>query len=133
MTNGNFLNGLSEKMQDEERREQLPASVYYVKSPEDDTVLVGMDVEISRRGGDTTVSWFDTVKERRMGAELVSEDMDNFTFKRLEQEGGGTYSFVPMSLDVYDNSVKSYLQNGKDFDNQEDLTAAFLETKKDVQ
>ena len=46
------------KQQEEERRERLPAEVYYVQSPTDGTVLVGMDVELVEDKFGKSVRWF---------------------------------------------------------------------------
>lgn len=124
MTNQGF-----ETMQPTEQepmREKLPAPVYYVTSDSDDSVLVGMDVQ--RTG--PWMSWFDTVKERRMMAEaILDKNPEHYVFKRTAQEGGHTYSFVPMSLDIYNASVKSRIFNGREFADEQSMVKAFLEAK----
>ena len=115
--------------------EKLPAPVYYVESPNDDTVLVALDVTIKHRVFDNKdnilVSWFDTAYDRNMEASEIIKQGDNFAFKRSEQEGGGVYSFTPMNLELYYNKVKSHLIAGSDFTNQEDMINAFQRTTKE--
>lgn len=112
--------------------EKLPKPVYYVESPNDDTVLVGMDVTIFHdKIGDkvaTSVSWYDTSHERIMAAAEIERKNDDFTFQRAECEGGGSYYFTPMNLEIYNSKVKHRLAAGGDFANEEDLIKAFLET-----
>ena len=48
--------------------------------------------------------------------------------KLADEEGGGTYIFEPMRLDLYEKCVKDRLANGKDFDNLDSLINAFLNT-----
>lgn len=112
--------------------EKLPEPVYYVESPDDETVLVGIDVTIEpEKINDknvAVVSWYDTVHQRRMAASETSKKDGYFAFRRIEQEGGGEYFFAPMDLELYNDKVKNRLTNGKDFDNKEDLIKAFLKT-----
>lgn len=109
--------------------ERLSEPVYYVESAEDDTVLVGIDVRI--RSG--IVEWFDTIKDRSM---LVNTILDrsnqHFVFKRSNNEGGGIYTFTPMTLERYEGSVKQKLIDGQTFSDYDDMIKAFLETKNDA-
>ena len=50
--------------------------------------------------------------------------------KLADEEGGDTYIFEPMRLDLYEKCVKDRLANGKDFDNLDSLINAFLNTTK---
>lgn len=115
--------------------EKLPKPVYYVESPDDGTVLVGMDVTIehNRIGSQEAhrISWYDTVRERSMTASEIIRKDDDFAFQRADQEGGGSYHFTPMDLEVYNDKVKQRLIAGRDFTNNDDLTKAFLETMED--
>lgn len=111
-------------MNERVNRYKLPEPVYYVQSETDDTVLVGMDVEQTG----TWMSWFDTTKERRMKVESVMDSSpQHFVFKRSTKEGGHTYRFVPMSLDIY-KAQRAKLLNSKDFDDEASMIKAFLET-----
>ena len=120
---------MNSKIESQPSYERLPEPVYYVESPDDSTVLVGMDVTIkTERNGEKTVSWHDTIRERSMCAEEIQKNDKYFAFKRSEREGGGTYFFEPMDLDTYQNKVKEHLAHGENFDNKEDLIKAFRET-----
>ena len=116
-------------------KEKLPKPVYYIESPDDNTVLVGIDTIIEHdKIGDqefSKISWYDTKYERIMTASETMQKGDYFAFKRIDQEGGGTYYFAPMNLDIYNNKVRDYLINGRDFTNDDDLIKAFLETLED--
>ena len=115
--------------------EKLPKPVYYIESPNDDTVLVGINVTIDHdRMGEqeiSKISWYDTSHERIMIASETRRKDDYFAFKRIDQEGGGFYYFKPMELDIYNSKVKQRLAAGSDFTNNEDLIKAFLATTKD--
>lgn len=107
--------------------ERLPQPVYYVEST-DPTVLVAMDVWVAGN----TFSWFDTVKERVMQGKIIEKTPEKFAFVRHPQEGGATYTFTPLTLDIYDRAVKSRLAGGKDFDNQQSMVEAFLRSFKNA-
>lgn len=115
--------------------EKLPKPVYYIESPNDDTVLVGINVTIDHdRIGEqeiSKISWYDTSHERIMTASETRRKYDYFAFKRIDQEGGGFYYFTPMNLEIYNNKVKQHLAAGSDFTNNEDLIRAFLATIED--
>ncbi len=115
--------------------EKLPKPVYYIESPNDDTVLVGMDVTIDydkfNNQDVSKITWYDTIYERIMLASETRQKGDYFAFKRIDEEGGGYYYFTPMNLDIYNDKVKKHLLAGSDFTNNEDLIKAFLATKED--
>ncbi len=115
---------------------KLSKPVYYVKSPDDDTVLVGMDVTIVhyRKGEESvyTVNWWDsTPHERRMGASQIKIEGEFFAFKRIDKEGGQTYYFRPMTLEIYNAKVKDRLTGKIDFENETDMINAFLVALRD--
>ena len=111
-----------------ETTKQLPASVYYVESNEDGTVLVGMKVTIRRISNNYfVVSWWDPTHERCMSASEINYEGDNFSFKRISEEGGQTYYFSPMTLEIYNTRVKDRLLGKREFDNEEEMIKAFLE------
>ncbi|MDO5480981.1 MAG: hypothetical protein Q4F60_01375 [Candidatus Saccharibacteria bacterium] len=115
--------------------EKIPKPVYYIESPDDDTVLIGINVAINHnKAGENDiyiVRWYDTVRERIMIASEIRKNDDYFAFKRLEQEGGGFYYFMPMNLEIYNNKVKQRLAIQKDFTNENDLINAFLSSIED--
>jgi hypothetical protein len=63
-------------------------------------------------------------------AENTEMNGDNFSFTRVEAEGGGKYSFTPMSLEIYNERVKDKLRDGAEFDNLDVLNAVFLSTRE---
>ena len=81
-----------------------------------------MDVRVN---GDW-ISWFDTVKERLMRGEILENTPERFSFKRTEGDSNQTYSFVPMTLDIYHSAVKSRLSSGQDFSDDQSMIDAFL-------
>ena len=111
-----------------ETTKKLPASVYYVESNEDGTVLVGMKVTIRRISNNHfVVSWWDPTHERCMSAGEINYEGDKFSFKRISEEGGQTYYFSPMTLEIYNTRVKNRLLGKREFDNEEEMIKAFLE------
>jgi len=125
-----FPNSNEQEGESMAERERLSGDVYYVHSDQDDTVLIGMDIELIHDDSGTLVHWLDTVKERRMMAEKTEMRDDGLSFTRVESEGGGTYNFIPMSLDAYNNHVKDRLKDGGSFDNVGALNTAFLSAKE---
>ena len=120
----------TEGMEQDESHERLPEPVYYIESPDDESVLVGIDVSIYRNKSttDAIISWYDTAHERTMTAAEIQTNDKCFAFRRKEEEGGGTYYFEPMNLDLYNEHVKGKLIDGKDFKDHNDLIDAFLST-----
>ena len=106
-------------------RMALPEPVYYVFSPQDGTVLVGIDVVVHMGNNRYVVSWWDPSHERSMTASKITCDSDYFAFKRVDSEGGQIYFFIPMDLDIYNNRVKRFLISGRAFDNIEEMIKAF--------
>lgn len=120
----------TEDMEQDESHERLPEPVYYIESPDDESVLVGINVSIYRNKNttDATITWYDTAYERIMTAAEIQTNDKCFAFRRREDEGGGTYYFEPMNLNLYNEHVKEKLIDGKDFKDHNDLIDAFLNT-----
>lgn len=110
-----------------EKREAMPVPVYYVESPTDKTVLVGIDVEVVERGGEKYVTWHDTAHERMMKAVEIQQKDDYFAFRR---DNGNEYYFEPMTCNIYNEKVKDKL-NGGDFENDAALIEAFRRSIED--
>ena len=122
---------ITQKTENAEAREVLPAPVYYVESSDDNSVLIGMDVAIEKNpDGTSLVTWHDTTRERAMMADEVKNEDDFFAFKRTDEEGGQFYKFSPMTLELYNEKVKAELIAGQDFDNPDEMTTAFLKTMR---
>ena len=110
--------------------EKLPKPVYFIESPEDKSVLVGIDVTLEKTPSNKViVSWFDTVRERSMLAAETRSNGDLFAFRRADSDKDEHYLFSPMDINTYNNYVKSKLQDGRDFESIDDLNEAFLQTK----
>lgn len=108
-------------------QERLPHPVYFVESPQDDSVLVALDVQ---RLGDT-ISWQDTTKERRFNiGEVISQDPNDYRFKTSAEFGDAAdYRLTEMTLDTYRLAVKPRLINGRNFNTKEEMIAAFKEAQ----
>ncbi len=123
------------KAEQETHYEKLPQPVYYIESSDDDTVLVGIDVEIKQMGDAApVVTWYDTSHERSMSAlEMVKKD-DYFAFrsadKKMANGEPAEYYFAPMDLNTYREKVKDKLIEGRDFESEEEMINAFLEAAK---
>lgn len=76
------------------------------------------------------IHWYDTGHFRNMFSMNVKIDENGMTFERTERKAHGTYTFTPMTLDIYNEKVKHRLAAGRDFDNLDDLNKAFLETQE---
>ena len=108
---------------------QFSQPVYFIESPQDQTVLLALDITIK----DGYIYWFDTIKERIMEIDNVIETSPNkFVFQRAGEEGGGVYTFSPLTLEIYNNRVKRFLLIPRDFTTSEEMLKAFSE-KKGVQ
>lgn len=105
--------------------EKLPYPVYYVESPNDDTVLIGLDVKVLREKKNnkesTTVSWHDTNHYRHMEALNTISYENRFAFKRRQEEGGSTYYFVPMTLNIYNSKVKKLVAGSPNYASEQEL------------
>ncbi len=86
----------------------FPARVYYISCPTDPTVLLGLDVQLINN---ERLEWFDTIKERIMFVEkIIDSRPEHFIFQRKNSEGGGLYTFVPLTMTIYEKSVKHHLK-----------------------
>jgi len=104
--------------------------VCYVSSPDDTTVLVAFDVEIKNDG---SIGWFDTVKERRMRiGEILDDTPERFVFKRNDGQQKVLYTFIPMTLDMYNEKVKHKILMPKTFTDEKEMLAAFEKTKENA-
>ena len=92
-------------------RERLPHPIYHVSCDDDSSVLIGMNVWTDNN----MVSWFDTVKQRLMRGTIIEKTPERLAFRREEKAGGQTYLFVPMTLDIYNSTVRSHLRNRSGF------------------
>ena len=114
----------------------LPKPVYYIESPDDSDVLVGIDVTINSTNIGAKrlieISWFDTAKQRSMTATETNSNGDYFAFKRIEEEGGGTYYFAPMDMITYHGKVREHLSNAPIYNKYEDMIKGLLDSKNNA-
>ena len=110
----------------ETSQERLPAPVYYIESTGDDTVLVGIGVRLATAGDRALVSWFDTNRERQMHGTILENNPSQFVFQRAAEAGGQTYSFIPLTLPIYQSAVKDKLWRGRNFDDEQTMISALL-------
>ncbi len=110
------------------REEKLPRRVYCVQSANDSTVLYALDVTF----GPEYIRWFDGTKERIMRTDSPGETGadGNFSFVRSTEEGGATYTFAPMTLEIYLQQVMPRLVAGKNFADEEAMLKAFESTRE---
>jgi len=112
-------------------RKKLPFPVYYIESPNDSTVLIGLDVTVEIRHLNTNtiifISWYDTSHERIMQATEIAQNGENFAFKRADSGNGSDYYLYPMSLEIYNQRVKQHLSTNEDFTNEKELIEAFYQ------
>lgn len=104
---------------------KLPARAYYISSPEDDTVLIALDVTVDIN----VIQWFDTTRGRAMVIRKVTEDDDNlFAFERADGKGG-VYLFQPLTLDLYRAHVMQSTIGEEDFPDENTMLQALEQTK----
>lgn len=104
--------------------------IYFVQSDQDKTVLVAIDLVIDT--DQRNVSWFDMNKERMMYFDEIQNDGENIRFLRAQSEGGGEYSFQPLTLDIYKTNIAPRLDQAEDFSSIDEMKAAFSRTKENA-
>ena len=119
-----------------ERQEQEPLvayPAYLVQSASadgekrDETTLVAIDVQVREH----YVEWFDTVKERRFGDGKVQK-LEDGSLQFADPRNGFTYRLTPLSLELYNQSVRPKLFESRTFEKVEDMWNALLATKADA-
>ena len=121
---------------DNERLEQEPLVAYPAYLVEscsadgeatDGTTLVAIDVQVREH----CVEWFDTVKERRFGDGKVQK-LEDGSIQFIDPRNGFTYKLTPLSLELYNQSVRPKLFESRTFERPEDMWDALLATKADA-
>ncbi len=112
------------------KMKKLPGRVYFVEASNgDSTVLIAMNIYTDGK----VIRWFDTVKERVMGIKKITDkESDHFVFERAESEDGGKYTFMPMTLKIYNQKVKKNILVPQEVTDKEKMFRAFEETYKDA-
>lgn len=99
------------------KRQYLPEPLYLVWSPDDKSVLLGMNVVVEKvraRGRILVrVSWYDSAKNRVMQAAAFRKGKTFWAFRRPKYNGGGEYYFVPLTYELYDKRVRSHVVGGE--------------------
>ncbi|KKS44456.1 hypothetical protein A2567_00275 [Candidatus Azambacteria bacterium RIFOXYD1_FULL_42_11] len=104
--------------------------VYYMSSPDDDTVLIALDIKISDYG---FIEWFDTIKDRIMRVgEIIDNNSEHFVFQRNDGQTKSTYTLIPMTIDIYNDKIKNKILIPKEFATKEKMLTAFEETKNNA-
>ena len=104
---------------------------YFVSSDTDNTVLLGMNLKLSN-DLENEVRWFDTIKERVMHVEkIIDSNPEHFVFQRKSTKNE-IYTFIPLTLDIYNEKVKHKTLIPRDFTNTEDMVTAFKETRNNA-
>lgn len=121
----------SEKSEQEKRDKLVDYPAYLVHSASadgeksDETTLVAIDVQVREH----YIEWFDTVKERRFGDGKVQR-LDDGSLQFSDPGNGYTYKLTPLSLELYNESVRPKLYESRIFEKVEDMWSALLETKE---
>lgn len=110
--------------------ERLPARAYFVASDSDKTVLVALNVRIEGR----LIRWFDTAHERLLAMdEVLDHTPSHYVFRRPAEEGGDTYTLVPLTLDMYQRSLKGRFRGPQqDINSEEDLFTMLEKSREDA-
>ena len=108
---------------------QLSGRAYLVTCPQDSTVLYALDVTIET----PYARWFDGTKQRIMRAQSIDRtDKTHIIFVRDATEGGGTYTFEPMTLERYNTFVKSRIMIPRDFPDEDSMLKALENTRNEA-
>ena len=102
----------------------LEKPLYFVWSNDDPYVLIALHPYYNKER--QTLTWWDTTKERIADVESYKRSGDKsvtITTKRQTQ-----LTFVPLSLQLYQNAVKDKLTDHPDFKTEEDMLAGFEST-----
>lgn len=100
--------------------------VFFVGSPEDETVLIAVHPRYQEET--RTLTWWDTVKER--GKEVKAMQVGKGPVLQVVDVENNTYFFVPLSLPFYNNMVKDKFPEKGEFATEEEMVEAFEETMR---
>jgi hypothetical protein len=103
-------------------------NLYFVESPEDQTVLVAIDAFYVPRS--QTIHWFDTVKERiKKVNEIIEIGPEKLVFR---DETGTTYAFQKLTLEIFNERVKAKMVNVGDWKTEEEMEKGLRSAYKNV-
>jgi hypothetical protein len=98
--------------------------VFYIESPDDDTVCVAGDSKIGEVDGKQTVSWLDTVRERERIATKITKPWVSKAFSFTDDQRR-TYHFAPMDLATYNAHVRQKVVGQPTFNSMRELQGFF--------
>lgn len=98
--------------------------VFFVISPTDETVLIAIHPRYQERT--KLLTWWDTVKERAINIKSMQTGSDPVL--QIVDIRDNSYTFVPLSLTLYNNVVKDQLPEKNEFASEEDMVKAFEST-----
>ncbi len=94
-----------------------PDTIYFVESPEDDSVMLAMDANL----GDELVEWFDTVRDRAFPYRTV--DPGDGALK--VQTENATYTFRLLTVELYNDRVSAHVVGGRPFATTDELQSFY--------
>lgn len=101
--------------------------IWFVSCDDDPTVLLAINplFEMGKY-----ISWFDTVKERKMLVHSVIEEKEgSIIFDRVLHSGEiWRYRFVPLTLGVYEEKVRDKMLGSPSFTNKEEMESTILKS-----
>jgi hypothetical protein len=86
---------------------------YFVESPNDDTVLLAIDVRLD----EGQVEWFDTVRDRAFPVRACRETRDGVFVVTDHTE----FRFRPLTLELYNERVIAQVTGHRSFGSTEEL------------
>lgn len=98
--------------------------VFFVGSQTDGTVLIAVHPRFQKQ--EKTISWWDTVKERVKQVKSIQVAAEPVL--QVTDVQDNVYIFVPLSLPLYNNVVRSRLPGQREFATEEEMVKAFEET-----
>ena len=101
--------------------------VYFVRSTpnNDNTTLVAVDVQLRPE----YIEWFDTNKDRRFGYDEIKK-LEDESLCFSDPRSGISYQLTPLSLDLYEKTIRPKLLDGRSFKTTEEMLNALLATKE---
>jgi hypothetical protein len=98
--------------------------VYYIESPDDDTVCVAINPNIEDVDGKQMVSWLDTVRERERIAPKVTKAWVSKAFSFTDDQKR-TYHLTPLDLATYNAHVRQKVVGQPTFNSMRELQGFF--------
>ncbi len=99
---------------------RFPARAYYVSCPTDPTVRLALDVVYDH--ATNQMNWFNTLRRKSFTVkEFVIRSRNHFVFERAAAEGGGMYTLVPLTLEIYNQMIKPTMHQPQEFGSKQEL------------